>query len=172
MIRRAAIAVFSLAAACASPAGPGSNVSLAGTWSGRYEQLSCTMPPPDPRPCAHHTTGVVTLVLTQQAGSVTGHVEFRSDQTGSVIVGTLFPAGPLPVDGTFESRRLSLTGSTTAPTPAGIVQARLDEWSTEMDSLSVFSGTTAWNSGSIENGISTFSASRVYRVSDLRKTGR
>jgi hypothetical protein len=175
MIRRAAIAVFSLAAACASPTGPGSNVSLAGTWSGRYEQISCSTTSGDSRSCGHNIRGVVTLVLTQQASSVTGEVAFADETTKSLIVGTLVPGGPLPVSGSFASPRLSLGGATITPSPAGptgpSTEARLENWITEL-SGAVLSGTTSWNTDTTQNGALTGSTRRAYRITDLKKIGR
>ena len=164
--RHALLAVMVLSAACGSPAAPSVFTSLTGTWAGRFEQLSCTLPV-DGRPCGHNRTGTVSLTLVQHGTEIEGRVEFWSDQgLSSPLI------GPLTVTGMFASASLSLTGSDAIPTPAGNIERFLHDWETSIDpGTGRMHGSTAWTIVAPVppiTGASRFSY-RVYAIQTLRR---
>ena len=166
-----AAAAVLLSACAPSPFAPASQ-PISGTWSGRYEQLSCTTGHFDPRPCGHHRLGNVTLTLSEGGQGITGHVEFRSDDpAGSLIVGTVPEMGPMPISGTFQANQLSLQGTNTFEIFSTTSERRLHDWVTVLNDNRVFTGTTAWTVTVTTDSTTTVSK-REYRLSGLRRVAR
>jgi hypothetical protein len=167
--RAALILTVLFAGACTnSPAAPASAGSISGTWEGRYEVLTCTTNAFDSRGCAHNRSGDVMLVLTYRDRVLIGSVQFRSDQTGALVVSTR-TKGPLPITATFDPPQLSVVGSDAGQTPSGTYEALLHEWATVIGAGGEMNGTTAWTNLSTTTGQGTTTWRREYRLSGLRR---